>query len=151
MTARAGTHFDDFVTAFAPVSSGDPYGWHRVCEAGLTLRTKVHGAGFDNETSKQITERDACRAESYPHEKNWDSARPAVKPAFRIFHHEMDGINDASCSEKVGKLLREHGYLGPQDFILRGGRRSLANHLWQDDYNRPLLDFFASQLRMEKQ
>lgn len=147
MAVRAATRFDDRVTAFAPVASGDPYGWHRRCEAGMTLRKKVHGAGFDNETGKQITEPDACRAARYPHEKNWDSANPATLPAFRIFRHAMDGINDSSCSEKVGALLRQKGYPGAPDFVLQGGRRSLGNHLWQDAYNRPLLDFFASQLQ----
>lgn len=147
MTVRAATHFDDRVTAFAPVSSGDPYGWHRICQAGMTVRKKVHGAGFDNETGKQIIEPDSCKAPSYPNEKSWDSANPATKPTFKIFRHAMDGINDSSCGEKVGAQLRQHGYPGEPDFILQGGRRSLVNHLWQNDYNRPLLDFFASQLK----
>lgn len=150
MTVRAATHFDDRVTAFAPVSSGDPYGWHRICEAGMTIRKKVHGAGFDNETGKQIIESDSCKAPSYPNEKNWDSANPVTKPTFKIFRHAMDGINDRSCGEKVGALLRQHGYPNEPDFILQGGRRSLANHLWQDDYNRPVLDFFVSQLKASK-
>lgn len=145
MTVRASTHFDDVVTAFAPVSSGDPYGWHRACEAGLTSRKQVHGVGFDNETGKQITEHDACRVDAYPNEKPWDSAEPIVKPAFRIFRHAQDGINDQSCGEKVSRLLREQGYRGQPDFILQGGRRSLANHLWLDAYNRPILDFFAGE------
>jgi len=148
MTARAATHFDDLVDAFAPVSSGDPYGWHRICEESLTPRERVHGAGFDNETGKQITERDACRAESYPNEKPWDSTHPSVKPAFQRFHHVDDGINDLSCSDKVGRLLRRHGYPDVPAFLLRGdGRRSLAHHLWQEAYNLPVLDFFESQLR----
>jgi poly(3-hydroxybutyrate) depolymerase len=146
MTVRAATHFDDRVTAFAPVSSGDPYGWHRICQAGLTPRTTVHGIGLDNETGKHIIEPGACRSDSYSREKPWDSAHPVVKPAFRIFHHEMDGINDLSCTQKVDLLLRQHGYRGAPEFLLRGGSRSLANHLWQDEYNRPILDFFASQL-----
>lgn len=147
MTVRASTHLNNLITAFAPVSSGDPYGWHRICEKGLSPRVTVHGAGFDNETHKQIVERDACRAEAYPHEKPWDSALPKEKPAFRIFHHEDDGINDLSCSEKVGELLRQHGYPEMPAFLLHGdGRRSLANHLWQDAYNRPILEFFTSQL-----
>lgn len=146
MTVRAATHFDDLVTAFAPVASGDPYGWHRVCEAGMNARVTVHGGGFDNETRKQITEPDACRAESYPSEKPWDSTRPASKPAFRIFRHEQDAINDRSCTEKVGRQLRTHGYRGEPDFVLKGGRRNLASHYWQDEYNRPILDFFTSQL-----
>jgi len=150
MTVRASTHFDNWITAFAPVSNGDPYGWHRVCESGLTVRTEVHGAGFDNETGKRITDLDACRAESYPNEKPWDSARPLVKPTFRIFHHENDGINDLSCSEKVGKLLRQHGYPEVPALLLRGGQRSLVNHLWQDAYNRPILEFFSSQFDKSK-
>jgi len=143
MTVRAATHFGDLIAGFAPVSSGDPYGWHRICERGLTLCFSVHGAGYDNETGKHITERDSCRADAYPREKTWDSSVTGAKPPFLLLHHEMDGINDVSCVEKVGRLLRHHGYPGPDDFMLQGGRRGLANHLWQDDYNRPILDFFS--------
>lgn len=145
MTVRAATHFNGLVTAFAPVSSGDPYGWHRVCEEGLTPRTKVKGAGYDNETGKQIIERDSCKAASYPHEARWDDGDARTKPAFRLFHHRMDGINDASCADKIGRQLRAHGYPGEADFFLTGGRRSLMNHLWQDAYTQPILDFFASR------
>jgi pimeloyl-ACP methyl ester carboxylesterase len=148
MTTRAATHFDGLVTAFAPISSGDPYGWHRICEPGLTPRTVVPGAGFDNETGKQIIERGACQAERYPNEQPWESTSPPVKPVFRVFHHEDDGVNDRSCAEKVIRQLRAHGYREAPAFWLRGdGRRSLANHLWQDAYNAPLLEFFAGQLR----
>ncbi|WP_405182823.1 hypothetical protein OG225_18370 [Nocardia sp. NBC_01377] len=146
MTVRAATHFNALVTAFAPVSSGDPYGWHRICEPGLTPRRKVEGAGYDNETGKQITERNSCLSQSYPNETVWDDGQKPSKPTFRLFHHEMDGINDVSCAEKVARQLRAHGYPGEPDFLLRGARRSLANHLWQDEYNRPVLDFFASCL-----
>lgn len=146
MSVRAATHWGARVTAFAPVSSGDPYGWHRVCEAGTTARATVHGAGFDNETGKQITEREACRAPAYPNEKQWDGGDARPKPAFRIFRHEEDGINDRSCGEKIGQLLRERGYRGAPDFVLQGGSRSLANHLWLDAYSRPILDFFATEL-----
>ncbi len=147
MTARAATHFGDLFTAFAPVSSGDPYGWHRLCVKGTTARSTVHGAGFDNETSKQITERDACVATSYPNEKPWDIGPGKTRPAFRLFRHAEDGINDQSCSEKIGRQLRERGYRGAPDFVLTGGQRSLANHLWLDAYNRPILDFFSDALK----
>ena len=148
MTVRASTRFGNLITAFAPVSSGDPYGWHRVCEKGTTRRSTVHGAGFDNETGRQIVEPDACLSANYPHEKPWDSADVTRKPAFRIFHHRYDGINDMSCTEKVAALLREHGYPEVSAFQLVGNeRRSLENHLWQDDYNQPLLEFFTGQLR----
>jgi hypothetical protein len=151
MTVRASTHFADLITAFAPVSSGDPYGWHRVCEEGMNRRKTVQGAGFDNETGRQIIEVDSCRSPGYPNEKAWDSADSRVMPAFRIFHHQFDGINDLSCAEKVGRLLREHGYKEVSPFLLGGnGKRRLKNHFWQDDYNRPILDFFTGQLQPDK-
>ena len=147
MTVRAATHLDNLITAFAPVSSGDPYGWHRVCERNLSPRQTVFGAGFDNETGKQIPEPDACRAISYPHERPWGTTHQKTKPAFRIFHHEKDGIHDLSCSEKVDGLLRQHGYSGEPAFLLKEDRnRNLANHLWQNTYNRPILEFFTRQL-----
>lgn len=147
MTVRASTHLANLVTAFAPVSSGDPYGWHRICENGTTARRTVHGAGYDNETGKQIIEADACRSPAYPNEKPWDGRNVAIKPVFRIFHHKYDGINDVSCGEKVAALLRQHGYPALPAFQLANNQtRSLDNHLWLDDYNRPLLDFFANQL-----
>lgn len=147
MAVRASTRFGNLITAFAPVSSGDPYGWHRVCEKGKTRRDTVHGAGFDNETGKQIVEPDSCRSTSYPNEKSWDGADVSTKPPYRIFHHKYDGINDTSCSEKVAALLRQCGYPEVPAYVLIGdGRRSLDNHLWQDDYNRPLLEFFTGQL-----
>lgn len=151
MTVRASTHFDNLITAFAPVSSGDPYGWYRICEKGLSPRKTVFGLGFDRETGKQIIEPDACRRDRYVHERPWESTFPKTKPAFRTFKHEKDGINDLSCSEKVDSLLRRHGYVGEPAFLLKDeGPRSLANHLWQDAYNQPILDFFARQLDKDK-
>ena len=148
MTVRASTHFGNLITAFAPVSSGDPYGWHRVCEKGMNRRDTVHGGAFDNETGKQIIEPGSCRAASYPNEKPWDGTDIPTKPTFRAFRHRYDGINDPSCGEKIATLLRQRGYPEVPAMVLTGdGRRSLANHLWQDDYNRPLLEFFTSQLR----
>lgn len=148
MTVRASTRFGNLITAFAPISSGDPYGWHRVCEKDTTRHSTVHGAGFDNATGKQIIEPTACRSANYPNEKPWDGTDLSRKPVFRIFHHKYDGINDLSCSEKVATLLRQHGYPEvPAYQVVSNERRSLENHLWLDDYNRPLLEFFASQLR----
>ena len=65
-----------------------------------------------------------------------------------MFHHKYDGIDDLTCNEKVRKNLRERGYPEAPAFLLTGdGRRSIGNHLWQDDYNQLLLEFFTSQLR----
>lgn len=148
MTLRAATHFGNAIAAFALVSSGDPYGWHRICEKGLTARDTVHGAGFDNETLKQIVEPNSCRSDTRSQENPWDDSGSLQKPAFRAFHHRYDGVNDLSCTEKAIALLRDHGYPEVPSFLLDGDKhRSLGNHLWQDDYNEPLLEFFVTQLR----
>lgn len=144
MTVRAATYFNNLVTAFAPVSSGDPYGWRRICKKGLTMRKTVHGAGFDNETGKQIIEKDACLASEYPHEKRWSDGGARIKPVFRVFHHKFDGINNPSCAEKIDKQLLAHGYRQISAYWLDDNSHpSLRNHLWQDEYNQPLLDFFS--------
>ena len=103
--------------------------------------------GYIDKTGKMIIERGACRADSYPNEKPWDSMNPRVKPTFRVFYHEDDGIHDRSCAEKLIRQLRAHGYPEVPAFRLGGdGRRSLADHLWQQAYSVPVLEFFAGQL-----
>ena len=147
MSVRASTHFNNLITAFAPVSNGDPYGWHRKCIAALGKRKIVHGAGFDNETDKEIIEEGSCASAAYPHEQKWDDGGAAKKPPFLTLHHKYDGINDFSCHEKIMKQLRDHGYQG-EDFVLETNtKRSLWNHLWQSEYNRPILDFFTISLK----
>ena len=144
MALRAATHFGSRIAAFAPVSSGDPYGWHRICEKGMTMRVSVHGVPFDNETGKRVSEAGACSAETRANEKPWEGDHQSPKPAFRAFYHRDDGVHDRSCVEKAIALLRQHGYPEAPAFVLEGdGRRSLGNHLWQDAYNEPLLNFFA--------
>ena len=147
MTVRAASRFPELVTAFAPVSSGDPYGWFRDCTRRPGDRANVAGAGFDNETRRQIVEPGACEASNYPNEKTWDGAPGATKPAFRQFHHAQDGINDRSCVAKVRAQLLARGYPEEAPFMLDGGSRSVDAHMWLDEYSAPLLAFFASRLR----
>lgn len=147
MAVRAATKLADRVTAFAPVASGDPYGWFRDCTPRASDRVNVFGAGFDNETRRQIIEPGACLAASYPQEKVWDGAAVATRPAWRAFHHVEDGINDVSCVEKVSAQLRLRGYPETPALRLTGGARSADAHAWLDSYNQPLLDFFSAQLR----
>ena len=54
MTVRLASHFADRISAFAPVGSGDPYGWYRDCTRRAGDRANVSGAGFDAETRRQI-------------------------------------------------------------------------------------------------
>lgn len=147
MAVRAATRLADRVKAFAPVASGDPYGWFRDCTPRASDRVNVFGAGFDSETRRQIIESGACSSATYPQEKPWDGAALAARPAWRAFHHAEDGINDVSCVEKVGNQLRARGYPETPAFRLTGGPRSAEAHTWLDSYNQPLLDFFSAQLR----
>ena len=146
MTVRAATHFNDQITGFAPISNGDPYGWHRDCIKGLTLRKNVNGAGYDNETNKQIVEENACEATQYPHENPWEGNSSLPRPRFLALHHRYDGINDFSCHLKVVHQLQRHGYEGTTFVLDSNTKRSLWNHLWQIEYNQPILDFFNSLL-----
>lgn len=145
MTVRAATELASLVTAFAPVSNGDPYGWRRVCVPKPGGRQSVHGAGYDNDTGKEIIEQGSCAVSGgYKNEAAWPQPVGGQKPVFKLFHHRQDGVNDFSCNERLRNQLLAHGYPEEERFTLdSGGRRRLAHHFWQDDYNAPILDFFA--------
>lgn len=147
MAVRAASGFAELITAFAPVSSGDPYGWFRDCTPRASDRANVFGAGFDIETGRQIVQRGACQATSYPNERPWDGASMTPKPTFRLFHHAQDGVNDLSCGAKVRTQLLARGYPEAIPFVLYGTSRSIDLHYWLDDYNEPILSFFKSRLR----
>lgn len=147
MATRAATRFGDLVTAFAPVSSGDPYGWARDCTRRATDRPNVFGIAADLETGRPISEPGACAAASYPNEKPWDGAGLVPKPAWRVFHHADDGIHDRSCVDKLRSQLTARGYPQTAPFMLQGGGRSADAHYWLDAYNAPLLAFLAAQRR----
>ncbi|MCX7894012.1 MAG: alpha/beta fold hydrolase [Burkholderiales bacterium] len=147
MAVRAATRFAELISAVAPVSSGDPYGWFRDCTPRPGDRANVFGAGHDNETRRPIVEPGACEALSYPNERPWDGMAIGSAPVFRFFHHLQDGINDRSCVAKVRSQLRSDGSTELAPFTLRGPSRSIAVHYWLDGYNEPILDFFASRLR----
>lgn len=144
MTVRAATHFGSLISAFAPLSNGDPYGWHRKCDPQYgNSRDNVKGGGFDNETQKEIIKENSCLSDSYPNEKKWDETK-GEKPPFRLFHSEFDGINDYSCHLKVEKQLKQHGFTGEASYLMKNhsGRRRLIYHFWADEYNPEILEFF---------
>ena len=147
MTTRAATEYADRVRAFAPVAAGDPYGSDPICDTALSPRTAAKGIVVDRETRRIVTAVDACAAADYPNESTWP-ASPTPRPAFKQFHHAGDGIVDRSCFEKAGRQLVRHGFRDAGAFLLAGrGERTLLNHLWQDEYNAPILDFFAAEAR----
>ena len=146
MTVRAATRLNPLVTAFAPVASGDPYGWHRDCTPLPTDRSNVFGLALDNDTSLQISLSQSCAPLGDAAERTWDNGGAAVRPAWRMFHHENDGIHDLSCVQRVRRQLQAHDYPQVPPFTLTGAARSAALHSWQDEYNAPLLDFFIARL-----
>lgn len=145
MTVRAATELSGLVTAFAPISSGDPYGWHRVCIPKPGGRQTVHGVGYDNDTGKEIIKQDSCIADGgYNHEAVWPQSPNRQKPVFKLFHHRQDGVNDFSCNDRLRTQLLAQGYPEEGRFTLdSGGRRRLVHHFWLEDYNAPILDFFT--------
>ncbi len=143
MTVLAATSFDDKITAFVPVSAGDPYGTFIDCRKDLSIRSAAPGLFYDSQTMRTIGEDDACAAGAYLHEKEWVTASPARKPYFKQFHNEGDAGVDISCMRKVQKLLSAHGYRDDGAYIVKNiGKKRLWKHFWAREYNRPILEFF---------
>jgi poly(3-hydroxybutyrate) depolymerase len=147
MAVRAATRFGELISAFAPVASGDPYGWVRDCTPRAGDRVNVFGVGLDAETRRNISEVGACAATSWPNEKPWEGSAIEPKPPFRFFHHAQDGINDRTCVDKVRQQLIRRGWPETAPFTLDGGPRSAEVHYWQDAYNAPLLTWLSEQTR----
>jgi pimeloyl-ACP methyl ester carboxylesterase len=145
MTIRAATHFDDKISAFAPVATLDPYGTYMFCDKTIVDRDIAPGVFLDNETNLLVSDVNACLAEEYLNELEWETAEPEQKPAFKQLHHLHDGLVDITCMEKANELLVEHGYRDYGAFVLENQDQSpLESHLWQPQYNLPILDFFRS-------
>jgi dienelactone hydrolase len=141
MTILASTHFSDKISAFAPVSAGDPYGtYFDMGYEHLIERKCGPGTWRDNETDKPITEIGACTSSSYLNEIEWPRIKTAI--TFKQFQSKGDAAVDFSCMQKVQKLLVQQGYKNDGAFILDRGKRALEEHFWQREYNQPLLEFF---------
>ena len=148
MTIRASTTLSQYVTAFAPVSAGDPYGTDTDCDTSRSRRKTAKGVLMDRETRSEITKESACRSSQYANESRVPPAPINGGPLFKQFHDHKDGIVDMSCMEKVTNILKSNGYRGEAPFIIRSsGRRNVFKHLWQSDYNTPILNFFSEASR----
>ena len=144
MSVRAASRFGDRITAFAPVSSGDPYGWSRDCTPRAGDRSNVFGIAVDVETGRPISEIGACQSAGFPNERTWDGAASTTRPPYKLFHHDGDGIHDLSCVLKVAAQLNLHGYPQVPSFRIASTTREAAWHYWLDEYNAPMLDYFVS-------
>lgn len=120
MTVLAASHFNDKITAFAPVAGGDPTGtYFEMSKKRLIERKCGPGAFADLETNKEVQQRNACSSDDYPHEIKWPGIKCRIK--FKQFYHKYDGAIHTSCMEKVRLHLIEQGYIDAGKFVLRRG------------------------------
>jgi poly(3-hydroxybutyrate) depolymerase len=149
MAIRAATKFGDKVAAFAPVSAGDPFGWYRRCDPTLghhgPAPVTVWGKGYDRDTNKEISVDGACMELNPGNEATWDTSE--ARPPVLVSHSALDGVVDPSCHRRLVNQLKIHGYPTTVHFLTKGGPRTLADHLWQPAYTRPILDFFTEHSR----
>ncbi len=139
MTIRAASYFDDKITAFAPVSAGDPFNTAQNCDSRLSPRKSAKGILYDVQSGKQINERHACSRSGYV-----EKPAPRTKAlSYKLFHHESDGIVDLSCMRKAEATLENMGYRNAGSHLIESNRRRNALwHLWLRRYNKPILNFF---------
>lgn len=153
MAIFAATRFQDKITAFAPVSAGDPYGaYFDMSTYPAHEPNCAFGTWRDNETQMGLNEANACFASDYKNEKSWIAANPPKKLVFKQFHHQSDGVCDLSCMQKAQKMLVSYGYADGGAFVIKGaGGRNSFNHLWKRQYNKPMLDFFKSRVQQQEE
>ncbi len=141
MTILAATHLSRYVTAFAPVSAGDPYGTVADCKSGRWLRPTAPGVLKDRETGVSIADKGAG-GPGMANELTWPAPTGAALPAFRQFHHMGDGAVDLSVMYKARRMLTAHGFRGVEPFIINASERGFRNHFWKDPYTEQILNFF---------
>jgi pimeloyl-ACP methyl ester carboxylesterase len=142
MAIHSATRFADRITAFAPISAGDPFHTRQDCDASLSPRKSAKGVLYDTRTGKRITEPGACDAATDRAAAGPSSGKTGA-PAFKQFHHAGDAIVDISCMRQATAMLEDRRFHNAGPYVIDGdGRRRLLHHLWLERYNRPLLDFF---------
>jgi len=152
MTILAATHYPDKISAFAPVSAGDPYGTYMQCDINVDTRPNAPGVFRDLETNRLVSEPDAAKASVCAHERQWPATDNVKNPVFKQFHHQHDGVCDISCMEKAQRLLVQQGYETEGPFILREpARRRIWNHFWMTEYNAPMIEFFKKHVTDRQQ
>lgn len=145
MATRAAAELGNKITAFAPISAGDPFGTASICDTSLSKRTSAKGILVDNQTGLEIVKDNACGT-SVDNEALWPSGvrRPPVKQ----FQSESDGIVDFSCFRQAMAMLEKNGFPVSQPFVIQHqDKKNPFHHLWNEAYNMPLLNFFESQNR----
>lgn len=142
MTILASTQMPDLITAFAPVSAGDPYSTALECsKKNSSMLRQTPGIFVDRGTGKSIADDASCGRAT-----GASIALPkGARPPFMFLYHQLDGGVDLSCKKKAIERLTGFGFPETPPFIIKSsGRKSVFKHLWQDEYNAPLLKFLES-------
>ncbi len=145
MATRAATHFDDLVSAFVPISAGDPYGVDMVCDPEFTDRDNVPGLYVDRETGLGVHKEGACYAQAYRNELSLETSYSWRLPSFKQLHHRYDQGVNLSCMNKANTVLTSNQYPDAGAYISENmDQPAESYHLWQPEYNQVILDYLIS-------
>ena len=145
MTILAATKFHNDLSAIAPVSAGNPFStYFDMTTHPLFERTCAPGVFRDSDTQQKINRRNACQSEIARDSPvlNRPGNKAGKKIPFKQFHHQGDAGCDFSCMVKARRQLVDLGFKDDGAYILERGRRKIASHFWQNDYNEPIIQFF---------
>ena len=143
MTILAATRMPELITAFAAVSAGDPYSTALECSKKNSSKLRqTPGIFVDRGTGKSIADDASCGRVT-----GTSIALPkGARPPFMFLYDMRDGGVDASCKTQAIQRLTGFGFPEIPPFIIKSaGRKSIFKHLWQDEYNTPLLKFLESR------
>lgn len=145
MTILAATKFFNDLSAVAPVSAGNPFStYFDMTTHPLFERTCAPGVFRDRDTHRKINKRNACQSKIDRNSPvlNRPGNNAGKKIPFKQFHHQGDAGCDFSCMDKARRQLVDLGFKDDGAYILKRGRRKIASHFWQNDYNEPIIEFF---------
>jgi len=150
MTTLAAAQFSNSLTAIAPVSAGDPFStYFDMSTHPFFERTCAPGVFRDSDTHQKINTRDACRRQSISRRPDINSSNNVEnRLPFKQFHHRGDGACDFSCMQKARDWLLKNSFKDEGAYILSKGRRKIASHFWQNEYNQSMIQFFKKYARL---
>lgn len=145
MAMRFGTQRDDVVTAFAMVAAGDPYGSRQDCDPATSDHAGVVGLLMDRGTEIEVNDANPACVKAggvYPNEQTLQTTSPAWRPRAKLLYHDLD-VLDRSCKTKVHDILTAASYPIDREYrIVATGAKSVTHHLWKEEYNYPVIEFF---------